>query len=511
MSTIFYNPWEIVRLHVRFDDFGADETAFTARPTPEVDDVKVGKSIQEACASLDKILGKAVSKLEYSDDGYTATVEVESKSFTLKENGFREADELTVTIDWRLFPCDPRIIRSIIIELHSGLLSSDDWNGGIVPKLTEKTLRFLGFTDEVEVKVGTVSELKIKSLDFTSLLMDYSLHPAITNNLDLSRPFDDVIEALVKIVPGADNLKIIWEGWSDGKPDLIKATKLLSPGGAKNKKAAAKSDESVWDYITELCLLVDVIPLIKLDTLHLWPSDILFSKRTDIIPRMVFGENIKEFELSRKLGRINVPTILVRSYDVEEGDYHAAWWPEKPRASAKLPGKKTQEVVKVFPVANVKDVKVLKKIAKGIFETLGRQSIKGRLKTHDFTGLDYEGSVKNRNSLIQVTDKNAELFNLHPGDPIIVESSASHDHSFALQLKYSGKPVDGKTQTEQVLKSKGLDDKTAKYMARALTNKQFLQVFYTTKKEIRRDNNGKWTFEIEFADYIKSDVDTSGM
>lgn len=54
----------------------------------------------------------------------THTVAVRPQRVRVVKNGYREADEASVTLDYGVFPFDPRLARAIAMEVHLGTVGS---------------------------------------------------------------------------------------------------------------------------------------------------------------------------------------------------------------------------------------------------------------------------------------------------------------------------------------------------------------------------------------------------
>lgn len=138
---------------------------------------------------------------------------------------------------------------------------------------------------------------------------------------------------------------------------------------------------------------------------------------------LVWGHNLKRMKLSRKLGKVKAPAVLVQSYDPDGGPggrVLSAQFPKTPRgtrASAAGTGQggtktghpPTTEIV-TRVVRGVRDQRALEQIAVAIYHALSRQEVSVEIDTDEMSSYIDPTQPESHN-------ENPDLLRLRPGTP----------------------------------------------------------------------------------------------
>ena len=154
-----YIPRCALHLVIRFDEYGATEPLRAAAPTKTTKNLngttanRSGLTAQvdpNAPAGVTRyvigvagptLIGNGPQNRTRSDDDLTFDVMTIPKSVTWSQNGLRKAGTLKATLKFIDLPFDPRLARSVAVELLLGALDEDtaaleatgDWQGQDAP------------------------------------------------------------------------------------------------------------------------------------------------------------------------------------------------------------------------------------------------------------------------------------------------------------------------------------------------------------------------------------------
>lgn len=304
-----YYPQGIVSLRMRFEDFGDKENP------------KFKKEYEVTCYA---------------------------KSFNVQINDYTKADTFSMTLDFKKFPYDPRLLRAcgvtIFLEDREKLFESN--NALNVIKPNNDNIIFIGFADSDKIMFNENDRIvTLEGRDYTSLLIDlpYFGGPIATN-----LPVDQVISNLLKEKEQTRDL--VLDKRLPANYELPIAASLeadLSPmAGAKNQRR----DDSYWEIIQRLVNDTGLICYVELDKLVLTTPRNLYDRKKAKI--FAFGRNITDLGYERKLGRqkgFNVQVVCFNSR-------------LKSQVSAKIPLEASQEWADDMGIKK-EEVKVPKAVA----------------------------------------------------------------------------------------------------------------------------------------------------
>lgn len=385
-----------------------------------------------------------------TQDGRTLGIDLIPISASVMRNGLMEAGEATIVFDFRTAPIDPRVLRSVFLDLVIGTVSAEDFELGVLGGEIDgdplslvsridgqetrvgSTTRFVGFVDTWETIAGDDGDtIEVRARDMTAPLIDRKLPTGV--NIDLKQPLADGVQALVDNFNATRGLKVIFgnpepDGSGSDRGDrgpvpADTAPKTRKARRGKQSKRAKSGDQAmtVWDHIVDTVVAAGFLPIVRGMQLYLIEPRTFFAGTTGA-KRMVYGHNLIELQFARKLGGVSkVPTIEVRCPDsdigrtrwarapVEKGQIASGIFgvtdpPKANRANNISPGGSPSEEIKVIPISGVNDGAALERIAQMLFEQIGRQETEGSFSTHDITtfGSEDEG----------------DLLALQPGDPV---------------------------------------------------------------------------------------------
>lgn len=295
----YYPRWRL-RLLVRFEEWGADDTPDPPKLPPQ-NRRGPGKDPGQA-GSL--VVLERDGRLELTEpatppqatwggpqdqttsaDGRTFAIDgVIPLSATVALNGVRQADTLSAVVQFRDFPFDPRAVRSCGVQFYLGCISADDADRGsrgdvrsdatiagdalpfqMIPDTyvdgrgrARSNLRFEGWVDVQKIALdessGTVS---FECTDNTALFIDQPAPPRLT--VSAKKPIDRAVAEYLACFPQFRGMSVEYRpGTEDSlKPVLgrvISATAQAKPGEGPAPSGSTKM--SVWDYLTDVCGMV---------------------------------------------------------------------------------------------------------------------------------------------------------------------------------------------------------------------------------------------------------------
>jgi len=445
-------------------------------------------------------------------DGLVILGSVQPTRLRIMRNGLRQADTFSATLNFQDAPFDPRAIRSAEIAISLGTVSADEFSRGmggerrpgqavspdplmsLVP--TQEGFgpgtgvsRFVGFVDTWKVSHGEREDIvELTGRDVTSVLIDQPVYDK--EGINLSKPIDQAIKDFLNQFKATRDMDVVLEATPVAPPGDSVPTAFKPRGGKvalKRGKAGGKS-MSMWDVITEACVATGLAPYMEGFTLRLVSPRNFFAQRESPVT-LVYGENIVDFDLSRKFAAIRVPTIEVRSYDVEKG--RTLWAratqggetssgvfgvkdpPKENKATRVSPSGGATDSIRVITLADVRDPKQLERAALSLFEQIGRQEVEGTFSTREITSLKLperpEPAVGN-------------LLNLNAGDAIelLVKRRAEEDNATTLQDVQSMVPP----QRRAYLMRKGYSPDFAEKISDGIERASLSVLFYVKQVSI---------------------------
>ncbi len=217
------------------------------------------------------------------------------KTASVELPGLRKPGTFTLTFDYKDLPIDPRLIRSVGIEIYMGTVTASDFAdgiGAINPKdrqsqitarqqisamtLNPDNLVLKGIVDSWHVSHGSSGSVAtLEGRDLVGLFLNTPLTPALLNGLNLKQSIDGVIRQIVNNISDWNtNLDVVAmpaEQWPKGKVPFLSPLAALDPSvprvresadGKKPRKSIGADQDKLnfWDLITRYCNLVGAVP-----------------------------------------------------------------------------------------------------------------------------------------------------------------------------------------------------------------------------------------------------------
>ncbi len=242
----------------------------------------------------------------------TAGIARMPKSANIELPGIRKPGTFNLTFDYRDLPIDPRLVRSVGIEIYLDSVKASDFATGVVEQSSErgrasviepwrrisavtptpKNLVLKGLVDSWHVNhTSSGSIATLEGRDLTGLFLDTPLTPTLVQSIRLDQPIDVVIRNIVTQIGGWNqHLEVIaadatqWPGGSvpylanDSRLNLaeLDAAKAASKHKQKQQPRPRRSAKfnskprrstgadpdklSFWDLVTRYCFLVGAVP-----------------------------------------------------------------------------------------------------------------------------------------------------------------------------------------------------------------------------------------------------------
>lgn len=320
---------------------------------------------REAITSASRSIGDAVAKLD-PGDGLSLFMAFTPNASRRSVNSYRMADDLELSIPWKDFPLDARIIRSILALHYEGTVTADDFANGRRLEENGKNLRFIGLADEVSDEHSENGDtFSARFRDLTSIFIDAKFP---TDAIIAYRPGATLLDAITAVKDSLLPSSAIIRG-PFFRPAFKNREAGLGPldpglysriatraqmktladkaGDSKSiviRNVAKAEDATYWDVITDLCVSHGYVPFIDLDRLVIqeprtffkglpeipgsqngqtyFPSD--YRKRigddANKVRRMVYGINLESMRVRRKFARNKAPAVEVAARDPDAKD-----------------------------------------------------------------------------------------------------------------------------------------------------------------------------------------------
>lgn len=498
------------------------------------------QALREAGQELeDRIAGASADNgpMDYvggpSPDERVITVQFVPVSIAIERNALRTADTATITLDYKDVPTDARLIRGSAVEIVVGLVDPLDFENGVlrnqhrdsgalmsyIESGARNATRFVGVVDtwktEYDESGGDV--VTIECRDFSALLIDTPL--ATGTSIDLTQPIDEGIRSFLNNYPTVVGIKVFYgRPGDDGAGAPVPSTAAPQStrprrGRGARQRRSGDQNTSLWDHITDTCMRVGLIPVFYDYDLRILDPRTFYSNR-DIAKRMVYGENLRHFEVSRKLGGVRVPTIEVRCYDPDLCRTRWARYPVADGATAdqsagvfgqndppqrpsrpnevSVSGWTPDERIQTYVVKGVTSLDVLRRIARSLFEQIGRQEIEGNIQTDQVQSTGPAGP----------TDQ-ADLLHLTSGDAIeILIAGQRTAPASTAGLSTSELAAMERQRRTDYLVSIGWRREVAERFSAFADATSFQTIFRIQDVRIEMDAEEGLTFSVDFVNFI---------
>lgn len=364
---------------------------------------------------------------------------------TIVRNSYKQADSWELTFDADDFPIDPALVRAGSAEIYlfavdgitddqrlinkqfTGLergaaaedpqelalqtarakASKDRFTFGNKPQIA-------GLFDEHAMELSTSGRwVTISGQDYTALLANRQWPPTAkgrARRIPTGQRIDKLLEQILDEADETGRLALSVENLDPGTLPVVGKTETRG----KKRGIPIEQDTSYWDVITKLASRHGLITFIRgLDLVLTRPNN-LDEQSAHRIRRMAWGRNLESLEMSRKLGKEQVPAIVIQSYDEDKRRTITVEYPadsytkvKKSQRTAKKTGKSSTKIRKtdeyqIIPVFGITDRQVLLNMAKNLHSVMGRAERVVRLSTKDLTDLQ-----ENPKSLLDLANGDA--------------------------------------------------------------------------------------------------------
>jgi hypothetical protein len=315
-------------------------------------------------------------------------------------------------------PIDPQLIRAGVAEVY--LYQTTDQQQeprviksqlGRLPKFGEAAAHAIdhsaqrpslsteptvaGLFDAAGLKMdGTGKWVSISGQDYTDFLVKKQWKP-LPNGRARRIPSGQRLDvALAEILAEADlegRLRLVVENMDADDLPVVGKNETRS----NRRGIPVETDTSYWDVMYGLAVRHGALIFVRGQRVILTRDRNLTDRYDPRVKRMAWGKNIESVNLSRKLGKQQAPTIVLRSYDARtrqtiEVDYPPNTFQKvKSRENDKTGRasiKKTEEY-QVIPVYGITDRRVLLEAAELRYNRLARAEREMTLITRDLKDL----------------------------------------------------------------------------------------------------------------------------
>jgi hypothetical protein len=438
------------------------------------------------------------------------TMRITPKSVNVNINDYTQADTFSAEVDYKNFPFDPRSIRSIGATVHMAnvehivneygeveqLVPAGTGNS-IIEESTQNVV-FMGFADEDNIRLDEASRtVRFEGRDFTALLIDT---PFDMGSLDLFRPLTVVLRQILANLEATRNIYVL-NKTGEILPTIGQFAPAYTPLAATKNK---KRNETYWDVIQDLVGRAGLIAYIELDKLVVAKPRALFDESES--KQFIYGKNITNLELKRKIGRLKDNNVRVLSLNLEQKEVIQADIPReagaswrralgllsgdvkrtrlKPLADGSMSEVKETAPFLTFRVPNIASKSQLTEIGQNIYEEMGRQQIEGSFETREMAICDKSNIGY---------PKEFNVTKIRNATPIEIE--IHHEDLEGIRR------VDSLAARTQYLIDKCYDTRIAQALATAMG--KLGTPFYTKAVEFRFDSQRGFTMKLDFINQIE--------
>ncbi len=490
-------------------------------------------------------------KTTLKQDDLSVVVDMLPISCEIERNNLSDASTFNLKFDFRDIPVDPRSVRSVGVSIALGSVNESQYAEGIngarradgsytslidhnTPEEITGTTKMIGFVDEWVVEFSDEGdEVTLTGRDFVGLLMDQEIPLREKAAIDLDKPLRNGVDELIQRFPANAGIEVLYSDPIDASDTAALNFARLDPGlipsrhspltddasgktARKKKASSAKADTkvSVWEHIVDVCLKDGRIPIMRGTRLFLAQSRSVLAT-ADNRRRMVWGGNLENLSISRKLAGVTTPTIEVRGYDPQQG--RQLWArhpvldgeptsgilgdPSSPQPIQTRPQKvgpngEAEETVHTELVGGVTDLAVLEEIAEEIYSRMARQELTSSWTTSDLDS--FESATE------------ADLLDLEPGEPVTIEAtrfvddSVPHVNSF---LQLATMSVAKKTD---YFVSRGFNRQAAQTLARATESGELQRTFRAARVMFNFNIDEGISITADCINYIVARVENEG-
>lgn len=499
---------------------------------------------------------RAVMTLVFDGFGDTAqdsqeyVVPVLPARATVHRNGYKEADTWSVTFDGNDLPLDPDLIRAGAIEIYMYQVEDAGPDARVISRqfpITEDPTGYnprslvqqlglgafvrgdvdrwtqgnpptiVGLFDEpdLEISEDAGKTVTIQGKDYTAHLasMQWPPHPdGRPRRIPVGRRLDHIMSEILREADPSGKLALDVRDVVPRALPVVGASEVSGHG----RGIPVEQQTSYWDVLYKLAIrhglicYVEGLSVVLTKPRNLGPGD------ESRIRRMVCGKNISELRLTRHMGKVTAPAIIVRGYDPHTGKFIEEEFPKgkreiqvknvkadvkKTRESTKIKpppkaperdkvaGTRTQHVRKTdeyefVPAHGITDRAIFRQMAETRYRLLARGERKVVLKTEDLRDAD-----------------DSELLSLKAGDAVQVEFDDFNRELLASDQTHAAKVAH--------LLERGYGEAIAEVIAVHFDKleglRRPLRVKEATYEWSTDDSGGGISVELELQDYVVID------
>ena len=426
------------------------------------------------------------------------------RNVTVNINDYTQADTFSLEVDYKNFPFDPRAIRSCGVTVFMQNVSSV--SSKIQPSGDNAV--FMGFADEESIRFDDSKRtVKMEGRDYTGLLIDRK-YPKGTLNVE--HRLDVVIKEILASLPETKDIALANRVLTLGGEQLPTLSKFWGEKDKLGSRINVSSDRSYWDVIQDIVGRAGLIAYMELDKLVLSKPRVLYDKKKTKI--FVYGKNVSNLEMKRKIGRIKGFNLVVRSLDLSKkevieakipAEASSSWSKETgiPNVEVKLQtlkpdgtpaegdGKDAKPAPYMsFRLPDVANKAHLIRIGQELYEEISRQQIDGNLETKEMEIPD--GTIEaGKISGVERFD----ILKIRVGTPIKVEIDQG-------DLKGMSRFRDIAERVNFLIR-RGYKQEVA--AAFAETMGRYDSVFFTKAATLSMDADSGFSCKVEFVNFIE--------
>lgn len=337
----------------------------------------------------------------FGDPAQPKVFPVVPRSIQVFSNSYNEADTWSVEFDARDLPVSPELIRGGAVEIYlfqtRGLgqipetIRASDPDSAIIDGL-EPTI--VGLFDEVQLDMGEDGRfITIDGTDYTSLFLAKQWTRKAGNGrgrIPTGKRLDQILEQLMRQVESADAMTLSFEGTDlEGTPLARSSLPIVgaAEGRAHRKGIPVRQSESYWDVMYNLAVRYGYILFVRgLKVVLTTPQAYVAGRSKD--RKMAWGRNLLNIRLNRRIGKVQVPVIEVRSYDEKRRKVIIARYPKnKKQKPVTGLGTKRDEVHRMT-IPGISSKAQLERVAETVYNLRGRSEQTVEIETRDLRDLE---------------------------------------------------------------------------------------------------------------------------
>jgi len=432
----------------------------------------------------------------------TSVMPVSCRNLVVERNDYTEADTFKARIDYKSFPFDPRCIRAcgvtVCMEDRKRVFKQSNDLALIEPSVDN--IIFQGFADESSIEFDDQTRsVVLEGRDFTALFIDTKR--VNTSPIPLSKPIDQLISDLILEQEATKDIKVENRTGETELPILAKLAPDFNPVTSVKNQARK---ETYWDIMQDILRRVGFIGFIEIDKFVITKPQNIYEKKQ--IKQFIYGGNIKDFKLTRKIGRAKNYNVKISSFNPIEKRTETALIPKEAKdpnfvanfgnTEITIPqldkdGKKIEPPKLAdyisFLAKDITNKDQLIKIGESVYEEMSRQQIEGELTTYEME--IPEETVQGSSPVKFSSLKNGTAINIYlsQGELKAINSDSTNAEKKAFLLR------------------RGYPANVATAFAESLN--RINTAFYTKSVKFEIDQENGFSMDLKFINFI--DLDSS--